>query len=85
MPISIKNEKTESLARRVAQLTRETLTEAIEVALEERYERLRRARAKPSLSVELNEIAIRCARRPLVSRLGADEILGYDESGVPTR
>lgn len=36
MPISIKNPKTEMLARRVARLTGETLTEAIHEALEER-------------------------------------------------
>jgi hypothetical protein len=33
----------------------------------------------------LNAIALRCAKRPVVSPLSADEILGYDESGVPTR
>jgi len=85
MPISIKNEATEALARQVAQLTGESLTEAIQVALQERYGRLQRGKQRLLLAEELNEIAGRCARRPLVSRMSADEILGYDESGVPTR
>ncbi|MBI3209765.1 MAG: type II toxin-antitoxin system VapB family antitoxin [Candidatus Solibacter usitatus] len=85
MPISIKNDETEILARRLAELTGETLTEAVRTALAERYDRVRRDRSGRSLADELNAIALRCARRPVVSTLTEDEILGYDESGVPTR
>ena len=85
MPISIKNDQTEMLARKLAELTGETLTEAVRAAVAERYDRLRRARSGRSLAGELNAIALRCAKRPVVSPLSDDEILGYDESGVPTR
>ena len=85
MPISIKNDQTEILARKLAELTGETLTEAVRAAVAERYDRLRRARSGRSLADELNAIALRCARRPAISQLSDDEILGYDESGVPTR
>lgn len=85
MPLSIKNGHTEALARKLAELTGETLTDAIRVAVEERYDRLRRARSGHSLADELNAIALRCAKRPIVSEVTADEILGYDDSGVPTR
>ena len=85
MPISIKNRQTEILARELAKLTGETLTQAVQSSLTERYDRLRRARLKLSLADELNEIALRCANRPVISQLSADEILGYDESGVPSR
>ena len=85
MPISIKNGETESLARQLADLTGESLTEAIRAAVSERYDRLRRARSGRSLADELNSIALRCAKRPVVSPLSDEEILGYDESGVPTR
>jgi antitoxin VapB len=85
MPISIKNEQTELLARQLAELTGESLTEAIRAAVAEKYERLRRARSGHSLADDLNEIALRAARRPAVSTLTDDEILGYDERGIPTR
>ncbi len=85
MPISIKNDQTEALARKLAKLTGESLTEAVRIAVEERYGRLRRSRSGRSLADELNEIALRCPRRQPVSQLTADEILGYDESGIPTR
>jgi len=85
MPISIKNDQTELVARQLAELTGESLTEAIRAAVVERYDRHRRARAGRCLADELNAIGLRCGNRPLVSKLSADEILGYDESGVPTR
>jgi antitoxin VapB len=84
MPISIKNDQTELLARKLAELTGETLTEAVRAAVAERYERLCRARSGRSLADELNGIAMRCAKRPLISHLTDDEILGYDASGVPS-
>ncbi len=85
MPISIKNDQVEHLARQLAEFTGETITEAIGIAVEQRYDRLRRDRSGQSLTAELNEIALRCAKRPLVSTLSASEILGYDEWGAPTR
>ena len=85
MPISIKNNQTEALARKLAELTGETLTDAIRAAVAERYDRLRRARSGRTLADELNEIALRCASLPVISSLSDDEILGYDEDGVPTR
>ncbi len=85
MPISIKNDQTELLARQLAELSGESLTEAIRVAVSERYERLRQARAGRSLEDELNAIALRCAKRPIISQMTDDEILGYDEFGAPTR
>ncbi len=85
MAISIKNDQTEVPVRSLAALTRESLTDAVRIAVEERYERLRRTRSGRSLADELNEIALRCARRKPISNLAADEIVGYDEAEIPTR
>ncbi|HEY3439134.1 MAG TPA: type II toxin-antitoxin system VapB family antitoxin [Paludibaculum sp.] len=85
MPISIKNEETEKLTRQLAELTGETITVAIRIAVAERYDRVRRSRGGQALRDELNEIALRCARLPVISDMTDDEILGYDELGIPTR
>ena len=85
MAISIKNNQTEILARKLSELTGETITEAVRVAVAERYERLCRSRTGRSLIDELTVIALRCANRPVVSQLSDDELLGYDECGVSTR
>lgn len=37
------------------------------------------------LAAELTEIALHCARLPVISTMTDDEILGYDEFGIPTR
>lgn len=85
MPIRIDDAYTELLPRKIAELTGETLTEAIGRAMAEKYERLLQARLIGSVADELNSIALRCANRPVLSQMSADEILGYDETGIPTR
>ena len=85
MPISIKNDETEHLAREVAKLTGGTLTGAIHDALTEKYDRIKRTKSARIVKEELTELALRCSRRPDVSTLTDDEVLGYDEYGVPTR
>jgi antitoxin VapB len=85
MPISINNRETEILARKLSALTGESLTETVRTAIQERYARLHQVRSGRTLGDELNEIALRCARRPVLSRASADEILGYDEIGAPTK
>ena len=85
MPISIKNSNTENLVREVATLTGASLTETIHDALEDRLNRLKRERSGRTLLQEIEEIAMRCSQRPVISSLTADEILGYDEFGIPAR
>ena len=85
MPIRIDDAYTELLARKIAEFTGETVTEAIGRALAEKYERLLQAHPISSVKDELHSIALRCANRPVVSHRSADEILGYDETGIPTQ
>ena len=83
MALSIKSQETERLARLVAKQTGETLTAAIEQALRERLERLRRRRRASVRLERLLEIANRVASLPRLDNRTPDEILGYDENGLP--
>jgi antitoxin VapB len=83
MPLNIRSEETEQLANALAKLTGETKTEAVTRALRERLERLRRTRAKRRLADELDEIAVHCSSLPVRDTRSADEIMGYDENGLP--
>ena len=83
MALNIRNAETEKLAEEVARLTGETKTEAVRRALLDRLTRLRRERGKRRLVDELDQIAGRCARLPVLDRRSPDEILGYDEEGLP--
>jgi antitoxin VapB len=84
MPLSIKDPDADRLARALAQRTGETLTEAVINALRERLEReLRKEQAVETLVEDAMEIGRHCASLPLLDRRRADEILGYDENGLP--
>ena len=84
MVLKIRNAQTEQLAKTVSELTGETKTQAVTVALEERLERIQRERSGKSLVDELNEIALRCASLPVLDKRSEDEILGYDGDGQPS-
>ena len=83
MALSLKDRETDRLAREVAALTGETLTEAIRKALAERLERERLRRGESAhLADRLMEIGRHCAALPDIDTRSADEIVGYDESGM---
>ena len=83
MPIYIRNPETERLAAELAELTGESKTEAVTVALRDRLERIRRGRSERRLADELDAIARHCASLPVLDSRTAEEILGYDERGLP--
>jgi antitoxin VapB len=83
MAISIKSIETERLAREVAAKTGESLTAAIQRSLEERLERLPQQRRSQILANQLEEILRRVDQLPILDSRTPDEILGYDEHGLP--
>jgi antitoxin VapB len=82
MAISIKDAETDRLARALAAVTGESLTEAIKRALHERLER-ESHRTRRGIDAEVRRIQERVARLPIVDSRAADEILGYDGHGLP--
>ena len=83
MALNIKDPRTDQLAREVAKQAGESLTEAIRVALEERLQRLSGRRRAATRREKLYEILHRVDALPRVDERGEDEILGYDENGIP--
>ena len=85
MSLNIKNEETHQLARELVQLTGETMTAAVTVALRERLERERRERSVEARLRRLRAIRKRCAR--MLKGDGPSSIehgdLLYDERGLP--
>ena len=84
MALSIKDPATEKSVRDLAEATGEGLTTAIRRAAEERLQRVRRAQGGRDLAEQLLEIGRRCAALPDLDTRTAEEILGYDEYGLPT-
>lgn len=83
MGMSIKNPATERLARDVAKETGESLTEAIQKSLEERWLRLQAKRRSRALSLQIDDLLRRVDALPTLDSRSEDEILGYDEHGLP--
>lgn len=83
MALSIKDPETEKLARSLAQLTGEHITTATERAIEERLRRFRGQARKSALLAKMAEIRRRWAALPRLDNRSADDIIGYDERGLP--
>jgi antitoxin VapB len=78
------NEETSRLATQLAELTGEPLPRAVARALQERLDREKKRRNRAGVSSALLKIAQRCASRPLLDNRSPEEILGYDEHGLPS-
>ncbi len=82
MALNIKHPEADRLARELAARTGETITQTVLMALRERLKR-EGAKSPLSLKDEIMEISRRCAALPELDRRSADEIIGYDEYGLP--
>lgn len=82
MALSIKHPEADRLARQLAARTGESLTDAIINALRERLRREQGRVRAPRLRDEIRAIRQRCAALAVKDRRSADEILGYDATGL---
>lgn len=85
MALNIKSDETDHLARQLAKLTGENLTQAVTIALRERLERetrVRRLTPKSTLQKEVREIRERARQIRRKSDVSTDELLDYDEDGL---
>ena len=83
MALSIRNARTEKLARELAAESGENITQAVTLALEERLQRLRGRSSAIDLVEEILKISKRCSEIPDQDQRSSDEILGYGPTGVP--
>jgi antitoxin VapB len=82
MALSIKSDEADQLARELAAETGETLTEAVVIALRERLDR-ERAKYAASMRTRLARLAADVAALPVAADRTPEEIIGYDDSGLP--
>jgi antitoxin VapB len=81
MSLNIKNEETHRLVRKLAQITGESMTGAVDKAVRERLERVR-GKSKEGMAEKLMKIGQECAAR-LKGPLKPMEIEDlYDERGL---
>ena len=83
MALSIKDPETERLAKTLAQATGETITQATKRALEDRLRRLGTKSRRADWLEDMAEIRRRWSTMPMRDDRSSDDILGYDEHGLP--
>ena len=83
MPLNIKDDDTQALTKRLASLTGESLTQAVKQAVRERLAQVEKTRHAIRLADELDHIALHCADLPRRDGRSAEQIIGYDERGLP--
>ncbi|EAQ00876.1 hypothetical protein JNB_11894 [Janibacter sp. HTCC2649] len=86
MALNIKDPETDRLARELAAATGESITVAARRAIEERLERIHHQQRaiRPVGDDAIDGIIARGRARPVLDARPVDEILGYDENGLPS-
>jgi antitoxin VapB len=85
MPLSIKSPEADLLARQLTEATGETITDAVINSMRERLVREKRKREDKALLIaDIMAIAEHCASLPVLDNRTEDEIMGWDENGLPT-
>ncbi len=82
MALSIKTSEADALARELAAATHESITQAVTIALRERLSRVR-DRQRVDIAHRIGRLAAEYDALPLADGRTADEIIGYDDAGLP--
>jgi antitoxin VapB len=83
MPFSIKNEEADRLVRQLTAVTGESLTQAVVRALRERLARQQLPAKRTRAGTQLAALAAKLRKMSVRDARTADEILGYEENGLP--
>lgn len=83
MALNIKDPETDRIARELSAATGESITVAVRVAMEERLRRVRASGAEDALRGEIYAIIDRARLLPILDDGTPDEVIGYDENGLP--
>ena len=81
MAFSIKNDEADELLRELVGITGESLTTAVTESLRERLERERLGRE--TKRIRMQRAIERCRALPVLNDVTADDILQWDENGLP--
>jgi antitoxin VapB len=83
MPLIINDPETQRLARALAERTGESITVATRRALEERLRRIGSGARKAALLEDLAASRRRWGALSVLDARTADDIIGYDDDGLP--
>ncbi len=79
--LNIKDKETHDLATQLARAEGKSLAQVVKEALREKLER--EGDRSSSLAKRLMDLGAECSQLPVLDPRSDDEIMGYDEVGVP--
>ncbi len=83
--LNIKDEETYALAAELARLSGQTMTQAVKEAIRDRLAQTRlQQHDQERLVARIKEMAHEIASSPTLDPRSPDEIIGYNEIGVPS-
>ncbi len=82
MSLNIKNEETHRRAQELARLAGETMTGAVDRAITERLNRIRKRNDKAAFVDRILKIGRECAALPVIDHRKPEDML-YDKRGLP--
>lgn len=83
MPLSIKHPEADGLARQLAEVTGQSITDAVIQALREQLRREAGQHSAGRLREQIRSISDRCSTLPDHDTRSPEEILGFDQHGLP--
>jgi antitoxin VapB len=83
MAFHVSSERVDQNVRRLANLTGQSLTDAIDAAVVEKIRRLEPRKPDPNYVRDLMEMAAKIRAKLNPDGRSADELIGYDEDGLP--
>lgn len=83
MALNIKNPEADRLARELAELTGESITDSVIAAMKDRIARERARRGHDALRQDVRRIRERYRGLPVLDDRAADDLIGYDDAGLP--
>jgi antitoxin VapB len=83
MALNVKSAEADRLARELAAVAQESLTEAVTIALRERLDRIRNQQ-QSDIVARLRRLSGWYTALPVQDSRTPDEIIGYDAHGLPS-
>jgi antitoxin VapB len=85
MALSIKSPEVERKVRKLAAVTGMSMTEAVSLAVDERLAKEERKRAnQDAMLADIRAIIDHCSSLPVLDNRSEEEIMGWDENGLPS-
>ena len=84
MALNLKRPEADQLARALAEITGQSITDSVIQALREQLWRETRRSSLARLRDEIRAISDRCAALPDYDARSPEEILGFEEHGLPS-